>query len=61
MEHPHDYIEKGKLYDKVKAERDRFLQTLKEIDSSMDDSKIEFKQGCMLHMGIKKMIEETEK
>lgn len=60
MEHPHDLIEKGKLYDKVKAERDLFLQQLKQLDESMDDSEIVIKQGSMYHLSIKRVIKEAE-
>ena len=60
MEHPHDLQEKGKLYDKVKAERDLFLLQLKELDESLDASKIVIKQGSLYHLSIKRVIKEAE-
>lgn len=44
---------------KIREERDLFLQTLKEIDSAMDDSTIEVKQGSLWHLAIKKVLKDS--
>lgn len=59
-EHNHDLIEKGRLYDALKIERDKILRVLKKIKKSERHGFIEIQEGNPAYDVMMDVLNEIE-